>query len=402
MERDSFSGSIFSIRGSSIEVREISHRSNYIKSYVVTCDICSGDSELWPYGSIVTTKGSLTKGNLPCGCSRSPRWTKDQWMLKVSRVCKEADFTLVGLEDEWRGKDTKLILKSNKTGFIWSNTTLNGLVNRGKRDPRESIISRARSNVQDEADVIDKIRQSGKFHDGCTFRRLSVGKGRGRWEVECPVCKEDVYAKECNSPCIFFTSGSSLLNGNLPCRCAPIYKWTEDETLFRIKNFLRGRGDTFISVEGGYKGSKTLVKWLSEHCNHENLSMITKLLSGQRCNTCCRGGFDESKEGTLYITRWVFENVNYLKYGITNLSARSRCIKHKRGSLETPTFEILHEFRSKDGKEVALCENRIKDSFSRYGDCPRELLPEGFTETVEDTPENLAKLLEIISTFNLT
>ena len=401
MERDSFSGSVFSIRGSNITVKEICRRSSYIKSYVVTCDICSGDSELWPHGSIVTTKGSLTKGNLPCGCSRSPRWTKDQWMLKVSRVCKEADFTLIGLEDEWRGKDTKMVLKNNKTGFIWSNTTLNGLVNRGKRDPRESIISRARSNVQDEIGVIDKIRQSGKFHEGCEFRRLSVGKGRGRWEVECPVCKGDVYAKECGSPFIFSASGSSLLNGNLPCRCAPIYKWTEKETLFRVGSLLQGRGDTLVSVEGGYKGSKTLVKWLSVNCNHENITMISKIMSGQRCSVCFKGGFDESQAGLLYITRWNFEGVKYLKYGITNISARSRCIKHKRGSLESPTFEILYEFLGEDGKEVSLCEKRIKETFSRQGACPRELLPEGFTETVEDTPENLETLLQIISTFNL-
>ena len=402
MKIDDFIGETFKTKvGSVLEVKEISHKTNYVKSYILTCSVCSVDEELWPYGSITATKGNLTKFQSPCGCAKSPKWSRDQWLVKIRRVCEERDFAFMGFAEDWYGKDTKIKLKNNNTGTVWESTTVNGLVNRGKGDPLEGIKRRNLSRTKGVEEMVQRFKESGNFISGCEFHRISTGKGRGSWEFVCPVCRSDNFVANCGSPSSFVTLGSTLLNGCLPCRCSKGHKWNEREQIYRIKEFLKDRGDLFIKEIQPYKGSKTDILWISQGCGHKNTSNINKILGGQRCNICYKGGYSREQKGVFYITRWQFDEGSCLKYGITNLDARSRCLKHKRGSVCDPSFEVLYEFSSDDGEDAYLCENKVKAEFSGNVGCGRELLPEGFTETVEDTPENLETLLQIISTFNL-
>ncbi len=291
-------------------------------------------------------------------------------------------------------------MKNPSSGNIWEKSA-NNLVNRGKGDPAESVKLRSIGRTHDEALMVERFVDSGNFIKGCTFKRLSVGKGRGRWLFECPLCKDDEYVSNCGSKSAFVTSGSSLLNGSLPCRCSKGYKWGKEEMLYRVEKLLTERGDTYIGVEGKYNGSKTPIAWVSGKCNHINKTSINKILNGQRCSTCFTGGFKNTESGTLYVVLWEFKNCSYIKYGITNIDTRSRCIRHKRGSKEDPDFKILYEFHSEDGNEISECEKSIKKYFSEHPSCPASLLPEGFTETIVYTEDSLGKLLEIISTFNL-
>jgi hypothetical protein len=38
------------------------------RKFILVCDVCSKDEELWPYGSIRQSKSSLLGGSLSCGC----------------------------------------------------------------------------------------------------------------------------------------------------------------------------------------------------------------------------------------------------------------------------------------------------------------------------------------------
>lgn len=402
MEIDDFVGKLFKTCKGVLEVKEIAYRKNYVKSYTLVCSECSKDTELWPYGSITSTKAGLLKGNRPCGCEGNTKWSKDQWKIRIKRVCDKRGYEFIGFaEDSWNGKDTKLVLKNKFSGHLWKSTSANNLVNRGRGDPLEAARLRSLDRIRDEEDLVSEFKSTGKFVEGCLFKRLSVGKGRGKWKFECPICKDDEYTKNCESSKSFITSGSSLLNGSLPCRCAKVYKWNKKEMLYRCKRLLKERGDTFLNVVGDYLGNKTLVKWESGKCGHENITPINKLLTGQRCNTCFKGGYKNSEKGILYVVLWEYKEASYIKYGITNKDVRSRCLKHKRYSEESPTFKILYEFYSVDGKEVENCEKFIKTYFSEYDKCPPYLLPEGFTETIPYSKDNLSQVLEIISTFNL-
>lgn len=95
--------------------------------YILECDICSEDKELYPYGSITSNWGNLNKGQVPCGCSTSVgSFTEQQTHLKISRLCKEAGYTFKG----WGGgydkhHTTYLDLICDKGHIYNTSTTMN-------------------------------------------------------------------------------------------------------------------------------------------------------------------------------------------------------------------------------------------------------------------------------------
>ena len=47
----------------------------------VKCKICSQDNELFPEGYFIVNLHNVTRGHKPCGCSKSVKWNKDQWLI---------------------------------------------------------------------------------------------------------------------------------------------------------------------------------------------------------------------------------------------------------------------------------------------------------------------------------
>lgn len=60
----------------------------YQTLYRVTCTECSKDPELFPEGYFISTKGNLLKGQIPCGCAKSPRWEGWQWLIRARRAAE--------------------------------------------------------------------------------------------------------------------------------------------------------------------------------------------------------------------------------------------------------------------------------------------------------------------------
>lgn len=124
-------------------------------------------------------------------------------------------------------------------------------------------------------------------------------------------------------------------------------------------------------------------------------------LKGGKMSCPCNGrsgGFDKSKPANFYIVRWSNEYISYLKFGITNREVLDRVKNQSRvSSLE---YDILYTFHHQDGGWVADLESEIKANVARFA-CPKELLPDGYTETVHDTSEHIETLINYARTFNL-
>lgn len=73
-------GGVLTVVGVSIE------KSNGAAKFICECSMCSADNELFPY-NFSTTKGSLIKGYVPCGCSNKPKWTEEQFNVRIKREC---------------------------------------------------------------------------------------------------------------------------------------------------------------------------------------------------------------------------------------------------------------------------------------------------------------------------
>ena len=104
--------------GSRFGCLTVSHRLSCGK-YVVSCDICSADKELFRDVDMVITKGHLLRGSKPCGCSGNTKWSDYQSNLRVEREILAAGFTgrLVSKGGS-RRKDNYQIFNPD-TGVSW-------------------------------------------------------------------------------------------------------------------------------------------------------------------------------------------------------------------------------------------------------------------------------------------
>ena len=88
--------------------------------YKVTCTECSKDPELFPDGYFVSTKGSLIRGNKPCGCAFNPKWEDWQYLILARRVGEKRGIVVHGFAEEFKNNRTKLKLECLKDGHKWN------------------------------------------------------------------------------------------------------------------------------------------------------------------------------------------------------------------------------------------------------------------------------------------
>ena len=115
--------------------------------------------------------------------------------------------------------------------------------------------------------------------------------------------------------------------------------------------------------------------------------------SGSGCPSCAKYGFDRSKDALFYIRMISLDNgKNALKIGITNNLVGDREKQQKRhvaGSVKTI-------FKKEVSGEIALViEKSCKRCFGRKGFLTMEEFPDGYTETIKYSEENL-KMINLI------
>ena len=176
------------------------------KLYILKCTKCSQDAGLFDRGYFNSDKGALIKGQIPCGCSRSPRWTAGQYNTICSRKAAELGYTFLDFVGEWRGKNTKIKMLCEKHGE-WTSGNINDLTNSDKGCPACGIAA-----VTKPDDVmIRSFLASGSFHPDTKFwrsERLNTDGHKCYWYLLCP---------ECGDTGESFTG--DLQKGKRPCTC---------------------------------------------------------------------------------------------------------------------------------------------------------------------------------------
>lgn len=175
------------------------------KYYILECHNCSQDPELFGEGYFSSLKGGLVNlGSSPCGCIRSPHWTKDQYKVRCSRKAKELGHTFLGFVGEWKGKDSKIKMLCEKHGS-WESGTVHELINKGKSCPN------CKSTKPDDV-MIDSFFASGSFHISTKFWRSNKKAKNGSkpyWYMSCPDCGE-----------VGESFSGELQKGNRSCGCS--------------------------------------------------------------------------------------------------------------------------------------------------------------------------------------
>ncbi len=68
------------------------------KKFLLTCSICSLDTKLYPYGSLLASRKEITRGYIPCGCSTGH--TNFQYKILIQRKLEGTDLYLSNWDDE--------------------------------------------------------------------------------------------------------------------------------------------------------------------------------------------------------------------------------------------------------------------------------------------------------------
>lgn len=117
-----------------LEVIGIHGKQGNASIFKVTCTECCKDKELFPDGYFVSLKCHLVNNRKPCGCAKTPRWTKEQFLILARRAAKDR-FLVHGFAEEFYGQKTKLELECLVDGHKWTASS-HHIINRGHGCPK--------------------------------------------------------------------------------------------------------------------------------------------------------------------------------------------------------------------------------------------------------------------------
>lgn len=196
MKYDGYEGTMFGIQGSALTVVGWNGKRGNPKKYILTCSICSSDTELHGEGYFAMAKGHLERGCLPCGCSNKCNWTEEQYTIRAKRAASFKGVVFKGWANIFSTANrTNVILECPEHGEYKGNC-LSFLLdtNLPKGCPGCFAIRQGDYKRKDDQVMVDMFMSSGGYSDGTVFRRSDRLDKHGHkkyWFVYCPDCETE-------------------------------------------------------------------------------------------------------------------------------------------------------------------------------------------------------------------
>lgn len=359
------------------------------KDLVVKCPVCSEDPELFGDGLFVMPKGDLIKGAIPCGCSKKPFWSDEQFKTKINRIIKENNINTKILSIVGETKKTKRVnficeMHGNyDKSLVHVLSKVNGVmcpdcIDRFKIKDEDIDVVKTKFNIPDYI----KITRSDKVNNKNKKEYLNV---------HCPLCASDIYGVSGTCDGNFLVTTYQFMKGKLTCRCYSNPILTEEQNLIRAKNILIscGKQDNIIGYAGLYKGtSSKLLRFCPEHGEYKTgYKDLMRDLCG--CPKCDGNEYNEA-----YINVISNECLPIaLKFGISN-KAEKRIIKQKQGSIYNVEQLGVWKFDNTDSckeSEITI-KRKIETSYLSKSE-----FADGYTETCH--PDNLQTIIDTYESF---
>lgn len=128
---------------------------NGTKLYECHCSECAQDPELHGNAIYKSPKDSLVRGQLPCGCSKNPRWNADQYRVLIKRK-SNIKYSVVVPEGAKATTKVRCICAVEDCGHEWS-TTINKLLNNGTACQKCGGRARGRARTMPESVAIENV-----------------------------------------------------------------------------------------------------------------------------------------------------------------------------------------------------------------------------------------------------
>jgi len=191
-----------------LEETYIKYKTKTEKALKVQCTKCMQDSELYGDATYIVSAGNFKKGQKPCGCSKSPKRTKEQWEIILKRKAKSNNHEFLGFVDEDInfGQNTKLNMHCNTCQNDWNTASLENYI-QDRGCPKCANKKRGQDRSTSTQEWISRFMKTGQF-DGYLFERQT--QTSRLWNVVCP---------KCGTGKVFTSDRSNLVAGKIPCDC---------------------------------------------------------------------------------------------------------------------------------------------------------------------------------------
>jgi hypothetical protein len=282
------------------------------KYYLLECDVCSRDAELFP--EIRQLKDSFKRSKIPCGCSKKAKYTSEQWEILLTRELKNRseEYSLISYEKPLKSK-----AKINLYDKIHNTTRtvkLQDFMNKkGVGSLKAGGFKTSKSKRTDVPTIEKRVNSILSTTEGKTLISLLHEK---QWFVIYNCSKCAGLSNKGN----FRIPLWALENKGFNCKChSNSFVRNEDDAKKEVCSIIEPTGGTFMRVVGGYSGFyASKVEWFCGK-GHQNIQLMDTLLhKGARCSKCAKYGFNKGKDAFLYVVEFTERGSVYLKYGITN------------------------------------------------------------------------------------
>ena len=367
------------LKGGIVEIKE--KLSNTL--FIGECSICSEDKELWYYGSILLHKDYLLKNKVSCGCCGFPRYTTEQWKVRLKRKLQDylKDFIVSYEELDSITSATKIQYKCKKHNNSLSKLA-SKIITEGiscpdcKSENLEADIEKLKTKLPNN--ILNKYKEIKPIpkHKHST-KEIFV-------DVYCEDCAQDEYSKNEVGSGWFRVNISSLKAGSIPCRCSSSHSFSREQREYQINKILSKEGGHFIewchtSNEQIKVDSKFTYMCKNGHTVTKSVDSFVNV--GTRCVKCKKVGyFNRDQPAKLYLARFYNDSSEFLKVGITNNDHIYRLNKQKSKARHKFEYEIIKVFDFDKGIDAWNLERKIKTMFDRNF-MDRKIFRHGFTET---------------------
>ena len=198
-------------------------------------------------------------------CSPTKKLTEKEIVENIKEICKEKDYEFIGFNGEYKGLNTKLILRCNKCGEEWNTTTYNNL----KKKNRKSH-SCGRKNPSSMPSTLNEKKAIGKVSkllENSSLEFFSfdkngyIGYNKSHVLLKCKKCGEiNSYSYRC------------LFGKHIFCKiCEYNGKLSNELALKTIQEKCKLLNYTFIrfnNEKNVYNGKDTLLTLKCNRCGY--------------------------------------------------------------------------------------------------------------------------------------
>lgn len=215
------------------------------KVYVVKCNVCKDNPELFGDALFETSIENLLDGKPACACSRNTAWKEEEYTLRCLKEAELQQVEFKGWAEPFKGVATKCLLSCAKHGE-WKSCNISNFTVLHRSCPKcgeeKRVAAGVLHNTKPDDYYIEMFRATGSYHPDTKFTKIdrkAKNTNNQYWSIYCPVCEQ--YA-ECQQ--------GHLQKGNTSCGCS-FHQQTETYI-----NLVKDKGEIIAVKFGISKNSK--------------------------------------------------------------------------------------------------------------------------------------------------